>query len=172
MKQKFLFILIAVTSCLLTACKENNSPNNNEESYVDMGLTSGTLWKTHNEVNTNNAYGLFTFQEAVNKFGQQVPTKEQWQELLDECTWSWTYEGFKVLGRNKNFIIIPAEGAMDDMDTEPYGIGEDGNYWTSAPSGTKDAWAFEFEESGRDMGIDNNLSQNTRISVRLVQDVK
>ena len=173
MKKTFLFVLTAMVVCMFTGCKQSSSDEPTEQNiYVDLGLPSGTLWKNQNEVNPNHKFGLFTFNQAIDMYGQQLPTREQWQELLDKCTWSWTYEGFKVVGNNKNYIIIPAEGAMDDMDKEPYGIGEDGNYWTSAPSGTRDAWAFEFEAGGKDIGIDNNLSQETYISVRLVQNVK
>lgn len=173
MKKTLLFIMTMLVISLFPSCNEKNAPDNgnnqSDEMYVDLGLPSGTLWKNQNEVNPNHKFGLFTFNQAIDMYGQQLPTREQWQELLDKCTWSWTYEGFKVVGNNKNYIIIPAEGAMDDMDKEPYGIGEDGNYWTSAPSGTRDAWAFEFEAGGKDIGIDNNLSQETYISVRLVK---
>ena len=168
MKKAFLFIMTMLVISLFPSCKENNTPSGND--YVDLGLSSGTLCKSTNEVNRTHSFGLFTFDEAVAQFGQQLPSKEQWQELLDECTWSWTYEGFKVIGSNKKYIILPAEGTMDDNDKEPYGVGEDGNYWTSAPSGINSAWAFEFEKGGRDIGIDDNLSQNKeRISVRLVK---
>ena len=168
MKKAFLFIMTMLVISLFPSCKENNTPSGND--YVDLGLPSGTLWKSTNEVNRTHSFGLFTFDEAVAQFGQQLPSKEQWQELLDECTWSWTYEGFKVIGSNKKYIILPAEGTMDDNDKEPYGVGEDGGYWTSAPSGINSAWAFEFEKGGRDIGIDDNLSQNKeRISVRLVK---
>ena len=44
--------------------------------YTDLGLPSGTKWKNF------NATGFYTYDEAVSKFGNRLPTKEQWEELL------------------------------------------------------------------------------------------
>ncbi len=49
--------------------------------YVDLGLPSGTQWAIANENQTFNYY------EAVYIFNTQVPTKEQYEELLEKCTY-------------------------------------------------------------------------------------
>lgn len=95
------------------------------DGYVDLGLTSGTLWKENNE-----GTGYYTRDEAIKLFGNQIPTEEQWLELKTECQWNWNSEiGYKVTGSNGNFIILPYTGCR-------YHGGSvqkihDGYYWTS-----------------------------------------
>ncbi|MBO5960709.1 MAG: hypothetical protein J6P99_02550, partial [Paludibacteraceae bacterium] len=48
------------------------------QGYVDLGLPSGTLWKDANEGGDN---ALYTYDEAVNRWGSKLPTKEQLGEL-------------------------------------------------------------------------------------------
>ena len=43
--------------------------------------------------------------------GWRTPTNEEWEELLDKCTWTWSGSGFKVTGSNGNNIFLPAAGA-------------------------------------------------------------
>lgn len=50
--------------------------------YIDLGLPSGTLWAAENE--TDNG-GYFTYDEAVAKFGDNLPTKADFEELLKHC---------------------------------------------------------------------------------------
>ena len=172
MKKTFLFVLTSMVVCMFTSCKQSSSDEPTEQNiYVDLGLPSGTLWKNQNEVNPNHKFGLFTFKQAIDMYGQQLPTREQWQELLDKCTWSWTYEGYKIIGSNKNYIILPAEGNWDGKHNEPSSVGKEGYYWTSAPSGD-DGWYFVFEGSKDDKGLEDFAKEECSISVRLVQNVK
>ena len=48
--------------------------------YVDLGLPSGTLWKEQNEID-----GFCTYEQAMALFGNDLPTKEQWEELILSC---------------------------------------------------------------------------------------
>ena len=57
-----------------------------QSEYVDLGLPSGTLWKSKNEKGMYYTYG-----EAVRQFGDQLPTREQFAELKAFC--SWTQQG-------------------------------------------------------------------------------
>lgn len=63
MKKTLLFILTAMVVCCFSSCNEKNAPDNgnnqSDEMYVDLGLPSGTLWKSSNEVNGNHSSGLF-----------------------------------------------------------------------------------------------------------------
>ncbi len=174
MKKTLLFILTAMVVCCFSSCKEKNAPDNgnnnqSDEMYVDLGLPSGTLWKSSNEVNGNHSSGLFTFDEAVNKFGQQLPTKEQCQELIDLCTWSLTFEGNKVIGPNKKYIILPADGYIEKGEDTVEENGEAGIYWTSAPSGTDGAWCMGFEPNNKEIYIEGDQPRSDRYSVRLVK---
>ena len=67
MKKLFLLCmmcLMALSICAVFSCtdKDNEAPS----SYVDLGLSSGTKWKTSNEANAADVeYGFFTYDEAV-----------------------------------------------------------------------------------------------------------
>ena len=74
----------------------------NAQSYVDLGLPSGTKWSSENE-----KIGLVTSDVAMSKFYKNLPTRSQWQELLDECTWKWSNKGYVVTGPNGKSINLP-----------------------------------------------------------------
>ena len=84
-----------------------------DQGFVDLGLPSGTLWKNRNEE------GIFTYDEAFKLFGNELPTEDQWQELLSKCDWEWTGGGFTVTGPNGLSISIPSINSCDC----------DGNVW-------------------------------------------
>ena len=64
----------------------------------------------------------------------RMPTEEQFNELLNKCTWTFTthnsVEGYKVSGPNGNFIFLPATGYCDGSDLEF--VGTFGYYWSSS----------------------------------------
>ena len=80
---------------------------------------------------------------ATVKWGSKwrMPTKEEVEELVGDCTWTWTTQsgvkGKKVTGPNGNSIFLPAAGGRDGTDL--FGRGASGNYW-SATKGTYE-WA-------------------------------
>ena len=104
-----------------------------ESEYVDLGLPSGTLWKSTNEDEDIN------FEEVQTKYAEKLPTKAQWEELIKECTWTfmdpgWWYtddefgdyhEGcwayYMIKGKNGNSISLPAQGYT--IDNLCYGCG-------------------------------------------------
>jgi len=68
-----------------------------------------------------------------------IPTEEQWQELIDECRWTWTdnYNNTSVAGYivsnlyNKDIhIFLPAAGFYDRKSFNQYGF--TGDYWSSS----------------------------------------
>ena len=65
----------------------------------------------------------------------RMPTKAEQQELLDNCTWTWTTQngvnGYNVEGPNGNSIFLPAAGYR--YGSSLYLAGSDGRYWSSAP---------------------------------------
>ena len=131
------------------------------QQYVDLGLPSGTLWKSSNEKG-----GLYTYDEAVSKFGGKLPTREQWEELKGMCTWTWTGKGYRVTGENGKSIVLPAAGYRDcdgNMDV----VGSYGYYWSSTPRGSETAWELNFGSDGVGMGSYGRCRGH---SVRLVQD--
>lgn len=129
--------------------------------YIDLGLLSGTLWADTNE----EGEGFYTFGEAVVKYGYSLPTKEQWEELIKECRWEWNGSGYNVTGHNGNSIILPAAGGRYFNEDLNY-VGFRGNYRSSTPCGSGNAWYLCFDSSG--VGI-YNYYRCYGFSVRLVK---
>ena len=67
----------------------------------------------------------------------RMPTEEEMQELLDECTWTWEekegVKGCKVTGPNGNSIFLPAAGNRNGSSLSSDGIS--GSYWSSTQGG-------------------------------------
>ena len=132
--------------------------------YIDLGLPSGTLWKESNE---GGDYAYYTFDEAINKFGNKLPTKQQLEELISKCTWKWIGNGYKVIGPNGNSIILPAAGSRDyDSDNVSH-VGTNANYWSSTLYSSYSAWDLLFSATyGASIGYNY---RDFGFSVRLVR---
>ena len=85
----------------------------------------------------------------------RMPTDAEWQELRDNCTWTWKtlngINGFEVKGPNGNSIFLPAAGYRGNDDL--YSAGDFGHYWSSSlyavnPSGAWDVNFFSDNVSG------------------------
>ena len=129
--------------------------------YVDLGLPSGTKWKNKNEEG-----GFYTYDKAVSKFGNKLPTKVQFEELLKSCTWSWTGNGYKVTGPNGQSITLPAAGGRD-CDGVRGDVGTRGAYWSSTSYDSEDAWNLDFDWRNHKM---YRCYRCAGESVRLVQN--
>ena len=86
--------------------------------------------------------------------GWKLPTKAQWEELIDRCTCTWTTEGghsgYKVTGPNGNSIFLPAAGYRGGTSSNY--VGSHGWYWSSTLEGnTGRAWELSFGSGGRSM---------------------
>lgn len=127
--------------------------------YVDLGLPSGTLWKESNED------GLHDYEFSVERFGCSIPTKEQWEELQSECSWTWVGDGYKVQGPNGAELYLPAAGWVycDGVD---FGEGSYGDYWSSTAYDETDAWSVHFHEREVKVGYDYRCLGH---SIRLVK---
>ena len=130
--------------------------------YIDLGLPSGTKW------GNANAKGFYSYNEAVSKFGNRLPTKAQWNELRDECQWTWVGGGYNVIGPNGNSITLPAVTGYRNCIGEMEDGGYISDYWTSTSCRNIEfAWIFSF--SSDDIDVDYNY-QCRGYSVRLVQN--
>jgi len=122
-----------------TATDQDRKAELKLQGYVDLGLPSGTLWKDQNEES-----GFLTYNLAVSQYGDNLPTKEQMEELRNSCEWTWNGKGYKVVGPSGEFIVLPALGYLD-CNRESRGMGLDpnatgdymftGSYWSSSKSG-------------------------------------
>ena len=127
--------------------------------YVDLGLSSGTYWKETNES------GFYNYDDAVSKFGNKLPTKEQLEELKNECEWIWLDNGYKVTGPNGESITLPAAGFCF-CDGDVCSVGRFGYCWSSTPIDSDYAWRLYFDSSKVGVSKDNRCGGH---SVRLVQ---
>ena len=117
--KRFLLITLIVI-CALPMCAQ----------YVDLGLPSGTLWKSTNED------GFYTYPQALRMFDDRLPTKAQIEELERYCDWKWGWtfkngRGCTVTGRNGNQIFFPASGYRDRDTWQLHGEGESAYIWSS-----------------------------------------
>ncbi|MCR5423607.1 MAG: hypothetical protein K6E93_02455 [Bacteroidales bacterium] len=161
--------LLAVSMIVLYACTKGRGGKGEEVAgkYVDLGLSSGTKWMTVDEENTAVVeYDFFTYEEAIAAYGDKLPSRKQWMELVNECSWSWAGMGYKVVGPNGKSILLPAAGYRG-CDGSVHCVGSSGDYWSSTPNGSDDAWNFFF---GSDGGGLRNTYRCYGYSVRLVQD--
>ena len=64
----------------------------------------------------------------------RMPTAEEQEELINNCTWEWTalngVNGYRVTGPNGNSIFLPAAGLREDTDV--CNRGNYGYYWSSS----------------------------------------
>jgi hypothetical protein len=134
------------------------------QGLVDLGLPSGTLWKNANE---GGDYVRYTYDEAVRRFGNKLPTKQQLEELKNKCTWTWTGNGYQVTGPSGDHILLPATGYRF-CDGDVGFIGTSGRYWSSTPYDSDDAWYLYFKSS--EVSISDGDRCGGR-SVRLVQNL-
>lgn len=157
--------------CLLTLIVASfNAQAQNE--FVDLGLS--VTWATcnvgANSPEENGEY--YTFDNALENNGERLPTKEEFQELIDNCTWLWTEEGvhgyMATSKKNGNSIFLPAASTRYGTSVEL--VGSHGGYWSSSTDDGSDFVAFLyfciFDVS---VGFDD---RSLGRSVRLVQDAK
>ena len=78
----------------------------------------------------------------------RMPTNQEWQELIDNCTWTWTtlngVVGYLVTstksGYTDKWIYLPAAG--DRFDDYIYNFGYRGYYWSSSLSTLNSLYAY------------------------------
>lgn len=88
----------------------------------------------------------------------KVPSKKDFEELMNECTWEWMVINGrgckKVTGPNGNHIILPITGYK--YGTSSY-MDDFGYYWTSTPISTYEQFSYDFffdQEYNLSMGFD------------------
>ncbi len=102
----------------------------------------------------------------------RTPTKAEFQELVDYCTFTWTATamedmyGFQVKGPNGNTIFLLAAGYCYKTNLKR-DLGWEGAYWCSSLSENRAdcAWVLFFDEGGLDVDYD---SRNYGRSIRPV----
>ena len=104
----------------------------------------------------------------------RMPTKQEFDNLLSNCDWTWTttengVKGYVVRGRGDyalNSIFLPATGY--GHGTSFSHSGSYGNYWSSVPdSNYSGSWYLSFDSSGH--RTDSYDNRRFGFSVRPVQ---
>ena len=86
--------------------------------------------------NATGKYNINQYMELVDDAARhnwggnwRIPLKEEMDELVNKCTWTWTtlnnVNGYEVKGPNGNTIFLPAAG---EFYSKPYDQGEDAVY--------------------------------------------
>ena len=133
------------------------------QGYVDLGLPSGILWKNKRESD------YYTYDNAVREFGNSLPSKQQFQELVNHCTWQNVGTGYRIVGKNGNSIMIHTNGYLDCDGRGPFGVGQSGPYWTSTSYDSDEAYEFliSIHDSIREFYNNDRCNAN---SVQLVAE--
>lgn len=79
----------------------------------------------------------------------RMPTKAEFDELINNCTWTWTRKngiaGYRVTSKKPGYtsksIFLPAAGIIDEDDFHQ--VGQYGDYWSSSLSTVNPRYAFE-----------------------------
>ncbi len=97
--------------------------------YIDLGLPSGTKWADTSEE------GFYTYNAAVTTFGKQLPTHQQYQELM-LCDWVFVDGEWRAIGLNGKYITFEMAGIRNcNEKTEVVGEGKQGSFWSATLDG-------------------------------------
>ena len=123
-------------------------------TYIQCGGSNSTITKYCNKTSlgTVDDKALLDAEDDVAhvKWGGdwRMPTKEEQDELRDNCTWEWTtlndVAGYRVTGPNGNSMFLPAAGYRVGKDISEKG--KNGYYWSSSLFATLcyNAYALRF----------------------------
>ncbi len=94
----------------------------------------------------------------------RLPTKTEFEELINNCTWTWTsqggHNGYIVTGKNGNSIFLPAAGWRGGSSLRY--AGEYGYYWSSTPFGSDSQNACRLGFNSGYRGVDWNYRYGGR----------
>lgn len=148
-------------ACSLRLIKNRELDN----GYVDLGLPSGTKWKASNE----GIFKYYTYDWAGYHCNEpEMPTKQQAEELIANCTYTWDYGrkgGIFVSKNNGKSIFIPAEGINYTVgrNFSLSNLHEEGGILTSTRG-----WYLSFNSNGASVIYDNSSIDQRAENLRLV----
>ena len=157
--------------------KEHGNP------YAWGETTTKTEYTASNSVTYRQKVSEFSgnaqYDAATANWGGEwrMPTKAEFEELLNECTWQWLtlqYDdgnytnGYKVTGPNGNRIFLPETLIYEDNGM----AGAGGSYWSSTPPHTDDEQAFylclKFGYSAADVYCSSGIPRYCGLTIRPV----
>ena len=165
---------------LMTAGVQAVSAAVPEHGYVDLGLS--VMWADANVgADSQSAPGTYFIWDGQDHAAMEwggpwrTPSKREWDELLDNCSFVWTDDrdgasGYIVTSCVPGFegrsMFIPAAGCLDNGHTAQVNVY--GSYWTMDGWNSRSAFAYNFDSSTREWHTDLcTVGQ----SIRAVRDV-
>ena len=123
-------------------------------------------WNTYRYFNSSTGSTKYTTSDgltilqpgddaATANYGGRTPTKEEWQELMNNTNSQWITQngvfGQRFTGPNGNSLFLPAAGFR--RDSSLYDAGSYGCYWSSSldTGGPYCAWGFSFRSGNQGM---------------------
>ena len=150
-------------------CKEEmNVDLCNDTKFVDLGLPSGTLWSKEYEQNDKEVIFLPYLEAST----LNIPTEEQFSELLSLCKWEFTYIDnlrikFDCIGLNGNIITFYSKGEL-----APNGyIRENRNikFWLYSENEDNEKVIANMYYWGEEIRKTDSLFMGCKLPVRLVR---
>ena len=121
-----------------------------KSSYT--GGNSKTRGVSPGDISGNPSYDAATANWGS---GWRMPTRAEFEELVDKCTWEWTsrggHDGYEVTGPNGKSIFLPAAGWRNG--TSLGYAGDYGNYWSSTPLGVSTQGAYDLSFLSGDLNV-------------------
>lgn len=141
------------------------------ENYSHYDQSTYTSYSNSGFINIGSDISNSSYDVAHTEWKEswQMPTAEQYNELINKTTSTWTNQngvnGMKFIGLNGNSIFIPAAG--DKWNKDSFDKGERGSYWSSTQHGAKEAaWCFFVNSEG------TSVDANTRYGGMTVRPVQ
>lgn len=140
-----------------------------EDNCITYGLSTSEL-ETRGIIGSDGNLTA-AYDAATVNWGDEwrMPTLDEIQELIDECTWSWTtqngVQGCKITGPNGNSIFLPAAGYRVGSLLSIAGSG--GYYW----SGTRFEYTTVYAYYLNFGSLSLNWTYNERYGGRTVRPV-
>ncbi len=103
----------------------------------------------------------------------RIPTQEQWQELMDKCTWVYAYDsgkkvyGYTVTAKNGNSIYLPMYANLNGTEV-PSGVSSTYAYYWTATEGYNEYKAYSFYLSTSSLEFSSNNNKSVRMLIRPV----
>lgn len=100
----------------------------------------------------------------------RMPTNEQWNELIEKCSWSFQGDKAIVRGPNGNIIALPLGGNQEGSNL--YDKGADGYYWSSTVDDVApdNAWYLYISKGGTPKDYDYSRCHGRCIRPVYVKD--
>ena len=129
----------------------NKSDYGNLYSWGETSSKADYRQSCYTKIDTNNIVGSkYDVATKICGHSYQMPTQKQFDELIKECRWEWSGNGYKVIGKNGNSIFLPATGwscssAIEHRDVYGY-------YWTGNRYNSDFAKGLLFSKSEKKTG--------------------